>query len=214
MKEINPRTEIDRFGLSVEERFKQFIETADSRRIKYSTEFKKVWRKQAELLEELRELGVLGIIEETTGGVIFPLVVPLGYKASPGHLTEYQEQVWVGTIKPRMGSWWDGEWHIDTPFPYLKEDGSFEPALHIEVSQTRHDANLIKSIRVGSVLFTYTPRKKLIITGKEITFSGRLPKDDIKRLDAVKDAFTKALAKPMQGSDAAIFQQTPQIRFL
>ena len=201
--------------MSVQEQFEAWAgdqeEAPPRHQSPYSSEFRRIRGKQAQALEYLREVGVVGVIEQTTGGVILPITDHHGYLPRP--LTWIEERVWGGVEKPKMGDWMEGQWRNEVLLPQLAEDGSLDPALYITTSQIRYDANLIKELTIGSVLFKYGPRQVFEVRGADVTYRGRLPQDEIPRIAVVEQAFARALLNPARTSDVAIFKEPPMIRF-
>lgn len=185
----------------LEERRQRAEEEAKQKalRERFHNEFPQARRQQAVLLEELRNLGVIPIIEDLTGP-IFPLRGRVG--------NEYLVREPTPEELERSRKWPRPRRIMDPPeyaeivdFPVMNEDGSASRNLVITVMHFRFIG--IPSISGGDgwalevAKVVYTEDKNLTISGAEVIFSGQIPEDEAgTRTEVVTKALAWALVHP------------------
>lgn len=162
----------------------------------YIRELPEVGRWQAILLEELRSLGIVAMVEEVGERQIMPLadfehpellhqriiLSPEDVKKMEKEFFRYRK--WVASIKR----------------PVLSEDGVWDFNLKIEIRRNTERkcgfTGYLGRENDPLVNMEYSTKGILTIEGEEVTFCQPVPKDEAGRIEIVETALAKALLNP------------------
>lgn len=196
---INERiNELERHAADQEEinrRESERLDAAASARI--HEELPRVKEQQHVLLERLRRLGVLAMIEEMTEEKIPPLIrrqrkvaVPF-----PNSLADFRRSSKKGrkkfeeALRPK-------DWSAEVQYPQF-EEGKWDGNLRIVVvkNDTRYQYPMPLPDE-PKVIVSYDIARFLTIAGREVTFSGSVPTGKAERVEILEGAFAKAFRDP------------------
>lgn len=161
-----------------------------------------IWRQHVALFQELRQLGIIGLLEDITQEKL--------------HLEEIGRKMMYWFDRPWTDRWWarlETELETKEDAPSLSNEDeqlSFDlvaPNLRIDTEQWVKDARLELSKlelpyggRRDGIILSYSPARIFQVKGRRVEFRGSLPQDKTKRLDTVKTAIDKALENRLMGN--------------
>lgn len=166
----------------------------------YSEGLKDAQRQQAALLEELREIGIVPMIEEFTGWPILPINTE--DHTPKTFTTEEAERVKQKLRDLQKGGKMEevfrrretSEWMVEVPMPRMLESGEASPTLVIKLTRlSRSLSSWNEPIAFASV--SYDPYKQFEIAGRKTTYKG-IPQDGEERHEVIEEALAQAIHDP------------------
>lgn len=184
-----------------EEAAKKFYARDD----KYHREVHSIRNKQAPLLEELRDTGIVAMIEEVTDQVINPIPV--------------RSQEWLALqvyhhekgLPPFTDHWPTAEdlrkaaeaehkeWQVSVEWPELSQEGEgiWDTTLRIEATKMGTAFDIRKGrVPRAVVTVTYSPERLLTIKGENKVYSGALPTKSPETQEVLENVMAQAFLHP------------------
>ena len=151
---------------------------------KYTREFKEVRARQSDLLEELRQLGVISKLEKLV-------------ERSIPSLTEYDtrqtRQIFpVESVSKAISEFDSERWDYQILYPSLSYQGVWDKDLILVFSR-----GIVILGEEETVAVKYTPRGFLTIEGERITLARMLSPDPLLRNEMVEYALLQAVWEPL-----------------
>lgn len=165
---------------------------------KLSDEIPEVVRAQLVLIQELREVGITGAIEEVTG------------EEFPGLDTSHKPFRRGATIfyGPSGDANWEKEWRISLPFPNMNRDGVWDTNVRIQVEKFDGEPperrGALRNPPISEINVIYTKDREITISGAHKEFIGSLAVGP----EVLKSCLAYAFADPKPSS------QLPRIELL
>ncbi|MBI4040201.1 hypothetical protein HY389_02500 [Candidatus Daviesbacteria bacterium] len=156
-------------------------------------EFIQARRRQKILFDELKETGVIGIVQQVTQGPIFWIDYEL--RGNKLHRIKSEESEKPSQIKvSRL------RWQADVVLPRVSSKGSWDTALYIYLTNKAFRPAGASMYELGSacVVVAYGHARSLAILGKDSTYRGAIPGDEVEKTDLIEQALAQAIDQPWE----------------
>lgn len=180
---------------------------------RHDSELSQALERQGELLEELRAMGIVEMVEKMIDPQALRIHSPNEEQHQPHNgslwvspdntlpLPLRQTKVSIEDVEKALINIQKQEWEANTLLPQQREDGSLDPTIIIDIKKVHNeDLRNMTYLYYGGeieehVHVSYSPQKALTIQGAETTFESVVDIQNVDR-DAVKTALALAFINP------------------